>query len=89
MSKVAVQQLLDIYRLRLEMAESGTTHPKAGVIAGVRRLVAGLEAMAPDEKVEGEALPSKYTFRNARTGALIAEIEFDDEAEPSGGEERR
>ncbi|MDD5705109.1 MAG: hypothetical protein PHR35_04230 [Kiritimatiellae bacterium] len=89
MNEVAAQHLLGIYRLRLEMAESGTTHPAAGAVAGVRRLVAGLEAMSPDAKVKSDALPGKYTFRDALTGLLIAEIEFDVEAEPSGGEERR
>jgi hypothetical protein len=83
MNEISVKQLLDIYRLRLKMAECGTTHPKASVVAGVRKLVAGLEAMAPDAKVEGDALPGKYTFRDARTGAMIAEIEFDNEAEPT------
>lgn len=85
MSEVTAKHLLDIYRLRLKMAETGTTHPKKTVVAGIRRLVAGLETMEPDAKVETDALPGKYTFRNAVTGALIAEIEFDDRAEPQGG----
>jgi len=83
MNEITAKQLLDIYRMRLKMAESGTTHPKASVVAGVRKLVAGLEAMAPEGKVECDALPGKYSFRDALAGAMIAEIEFDNEAEPT------
>ena len=39
------QQILDIYRLRLKMADEGVTHPKPKVVAGMRQLVASLSVL--------------------------------------------
>ena len=85
MSEVTAQHLLGIYRARLSMAERGVTHPEPEVVAGVRKLVAGLAAMPPDARVTLDAQPGKYIFKSTLTGDLIAEIDFDEIAEPFTG----
>jgi len=64
------------------MVEKGITCPKPQVVAGMRRLVSGLQGMQPDAKVRLDAQPHRYRFTAADTGRLIGEIEFDENAEP-------
>jgi len=72
--------LLGIYQTRLKMARKGTTHPKPEVVAGMRRLVAGLSAMPSDAKVRLEIRDGKTRFRKASTGDLLVEFDFKDDA---------
>jgi hypothetical protein len=82
MSKSTVRHLLSGYRIRLGMVESAITRPKPEVVAGMRRLLAELESMAPDSRVRCEAQSQRYQFISADTGDLTAEIKFDETAEP-------
>jgi hypothetical protein len=51
-----VQYYLKIYRLRLRMAEDGTTRPSAAGLEVFRRLVAALKASDIDAPVRLETL---------------------------------
>ncbi len=80
MSDLSAQHYLGIYQTRLRMVEKGTTHPKPEVVAGMKRLVAGLSAMPSDAGVRLEIQDGRTRFRAAGTGDLIAEFDFKDDA---------
>jgi hypothetical protein len=82
MSDLAAQHYLGIYQTRLHMVEKGITHPKPEVVAGMRRLVSGLCSLEPTTKSRLELQPGWALFKIAATGELVAQIEFNDPAEP-------
>ena len=77
----SARHFLDIYRTRLDMAERGTIHPKTEVVAGMRRLVAGLSTLEPETRISLEIKPGWTLFKVAATGELVAKLEFNDKAE--------
>ena len=80
MSESTAHHLLGIYQTRLSMAERGVTHPKPEVVAGMRRLVAGLSAMSSEALVRFENHDGKWKFRVASTGDLLVEFDFTGDA---------
>jgi putative transposase len=71
---LSADHYLRIYRLRLGMAEDGTTHPSADAVESMRRLVAALSAMEPNAPVRLEAVDSSARFIEPLTGQVLAEI---------------
>lgn len=80
MSEHPVQHYLHIYQGRLSMAERSVTPTPPHVLAGMRRLVAGLSAQAPDAKVRLETDNSRFRFLAAATGELIGEFSITSDA---------
>jgi hypothetical protein len=56
------------------LIEKGLAKPKPEIIAGTKKLVAGLSEMQPDDMVSFEVQDGKAYFKVATTGDLIAEI---------------
>lgn len=85
MNDLPAQHFLKIYRGRLSMAKRGVTSPPAEFVAQVRRLVAGLSAVAPSIAVrldiEGTVRlgmeGKRVKFIAAETGELIGELDLD------------
>jgi len=76
MSTSSAQHLLHIYQIRLSLIEKGLAKPKPEIIAGVRKLVAGLSEMQSDDMVSHDMQDGKVCFKIATTGDLIAEFPF-------------
>jgi hypothetical protein len=72
----SAQHYLRIYRLKLRMAEDGTTRPSAAGLAFLRRLVAALEALELNAPVRLETTQEVALFTDARTGLLLAEVQI-------------
>jgi hypothetical protein len=70
---------LKIYRLKLAMAEDGTTSPSVAGVTFFRRLVAALEALDTSTLVRAEATPSMARFTIAHSGLLLAELPIGDD----------
>jgi hypothetical protein len=70
---------LRIYRIRLRMAESGTTRPSASALEFFRIFVAALETMDDDAPVRLDTTQGVARFTDARSGALLAELKIGDE----------
>jgi serine protease inhibitor ecotin len=58
------------------MIEMGTIKPKPEVVAGTKRLVAGLSALQPDSGIKVEIHDGKVHFIEVGTNNLVAEFEF-------------
>ena len=80
MSDLSAQHYLGIYQTRLSMAERGVTSPRAEIVTGMRRLVAGLSALDADAKVRLEIHGSHTRFISAATGELLGEFTFTNDA---------
>ena len=80
MSDLSAEHYLGIWRTRLSMAEDGVTSPRPEVVSGMRRLVAGLSALAPKAKVRLEIHGSHAQFIAAATGELLGEFTFTNDA---------
>jgi hypothetical protein len=78
-SDLSASHYLGIYRLRLSMAEDGTTHPSAKGMKFMRELVVALEALSPDEPVRLETTSHLARFSSAKTGNLLAEVAIADQ----------
>jgi hypothetical protein len=76
MSTSSAQRLLHIYQIRLRLIEKGLAKPKPEIVAGVKKLVAGLSEMQPDDMVGHEIQDGKVCFKVVTTGDLIAEFPF-------------
>jgi len=76
MSDLSVQHYLGIYETRLGMIEKGITHPTPQVVAGVRRLVAALRELNPEEKIHLDSTDERAIFTKVSTGDLVAQIDF-------------
>ena len=78
--------LLRIYSTRLEMAQSGATHPSAEGRNLFKRLVDELTPLDPEEPIDVQIIsedPMLARFVRARTGVVLAEL-----APPSEGNTR-
>ncbi len=67
-------QYLRIYRLKLTMAEDGTTPPNPAWEDFMRRLVAALRAVDPNTPIRLDSTDGIARFINARTGQLMGEF---------------
>jgi hypothetical protein len=70
---------LRIYRLRLRMAESGTTRPSASALEFFRTFVAALETLDDDAPVRLDTTQGLVRLTDARSGSLLAELKIGDE----------
>ena len=77
MSDLSAQHYLRIYRVKLGMAEDGTTHPSVEVVESMRRLVAALSEMDSDARVHLEAAHSSARFIDPLTGRVLAELRWE------------
>jgi hypothetical protein len=80
--ELTAKHYLDIWRLRVSMAEQGVAHPMPDVLAAAKRLVSKLAAMDQTDKVRLETAGSKARFLNAATGELLAEISNEENPQP-------
>jgi hypothetical protein len=76
MNTSSAQHLLHIYQIRLRLVEKGLAKPQPEIIAGMKKLVAGLSEMQPDDMVGHEMQDGIVYFKVAATGDLIAEFPF-------------
>jgi hypothetical protein len=74
MTDQTAQHYLRIYRLKLAMAEDGTTRPSAAGLEFFKRLVAALEGLDPNAPVRLENPRGTWRFTDARSGLLLAEV---------------
>jgi hypothetical protein len=58
------------------MSERDVTHPTPEVVAGMKRLVAGLRLLDPEEGIHLDATDERAIFTRTATGKLVARIEF-------------
>ena len=80
---------LGIYEHRLSMSDRGITHPTPRVVAGMKRLVVGLRALPPEEKIALDASDERAIFTRAVSGELVARIDFgNSNAEPVDPDQR-
>jgi hypothetical protein len=73
---LSAQHYLRIYRLKLGMADDGTTHPNVEAIEAMKRLVAALSEMDSDAPVRLEAAHSSARFIDPMTGRVLAELRW-------------
>jgi hypothetical protein len=69
---------LRIYRLKLQMAEDGTTPHKPDWEQFMRRLVTTLSTMDPRTPIRLDAIEGVARFSNDTTGALLGEFRLSD-----------
>ena len=69
---------LRIYRLKLAMAEDGTTPHNPQWETFMRRLVGALRALDPQTPIHLESADGIARFSNAITGALLGEFRLSD-----------
>lgn len=62
------------------MAERGVTSPQPDVVAGMRRLVAGLSVLEPNAEVRPEIRGQQTRFIVAATGDLLGAFTFTSDA---------
>jgi hypothetical protein len=77
MSDLPASHYLGIYEHRLSMSDRGVTQPSPQVTAGMKRLVAALRALRPEEEVALDATTERAIFSRSSNGELIARIDFD------------
>jgi hypothetical protein len=75
MSDLTASHYLKIYRVKLGMAEVGTTNPPPNWVDFMRRLVANLESLDPNAEIHLEATPKRVCFSHASTGSILARFE--------------
>jgi hypothetical protein len=75
MSELPSSHYLRIYRIKLEMAQRGTTDPKPEWVEFMRGLVAALESLDPAAEVHLEATRTGVYFSDTATGSIIAQFE--------------
>jgi len=64
---------LRIYRIRLAMAEDGTTEPKPEFVTFMRDLIARLEPLDPGTPIQLDTAGGIVRFKNATTGECLAQ----------------
>jgi hypothetical protein len=64
---------LRIYRIRLAMAEGGTTQPKPEYVTFMRDLITRLEPLDPGTPIRVETGDGIARFKNATTGECLAQ----------------
>ena len=80
MGDLTAHHYLKIYRLKLGMAENGTTHPSPEAIDFMKGLVAQLAAMDPSAPIRLEATSTAARFTDARSGKLLAVLQLTEDA---------
>jgi hypothetical protein len=83
------QHYLRLYRLKLGMAEAGTTRPSAAGLEYFRRFVAALETLDLDALVRLETTAETARFTEARSGVLLAEVQLRDNSPCSQASDER
>jgi hypothetical protein len=73
MNDQPTQHYLRIYRLKLAMAEEGTTGPSPAAMASFRRFMAVLEALDVNAPIRLETTLGVARFTDARSRMLLAE----------------
>ena len=76
MADLSAQHYLRIYRIKLALAEDGTTHPSTETVDSMRRLVASLTALEADSPVRLEVVESTARFTDVVTGRVLAELRW-------------
>ena len=79
MTNQTAQHYLRIYRLKLPMAEHGTTRPSAAGLEFFRRFVAALERLDVNAPVRLETTEGTARFTEAQSGVLLAELQLKDD----------
>jgi hypothetical protein len=74
MADLAARHYLKIYRIKLAMAEDGTTRPNAKGIQFIRDVVAALAPLDADTPIRLETSDTEASFRDAATGRLLARL---------------
>lgn len=64
---------LRIYRIRLAMAENGTTQPQPEYVTFMRDLITRLEPLDSSTPIRVETADGMARFKNATTGELLAQ----------------
>ncbi len=67
---------LKIYRLKLRMAEDGTTRPSPAGLQFFKRFVAALEGLDVNAPVKLATNAGMVRFTDARSGSLLAEVQI-------------
>jgi hypothetical protein len=75
-SDCPARHYLGIYRLRLEMAKDGTTHPSAKAREFMETLVANLERLDRNTPVRLEIVCGVARFIDAVTGSVLGELKI-------------
>ena len=73
------QHYLRIYRLKLGMAEDGTTRSSAAGLEFFKFFVSALEGLDPDTPVKLETNAGVARFTDARSGLLLAELTVEED----------
>ena len=79
MTDHSAQHYLRIYRLKLSMAEHGTTRPSSAGLEFFRRFVAALETLDVNAPVRLETTQGTARFTDVRSGLLLAEVPLKDD----------
>jgi hypothetical protein len=75
MSALIASHYLRIYRIKLAMAQDGTTNPAPQWVDFMRRLIANLESLDPNAEIRLEATLKRVCFSHASTGSILAQFE--------------
>jgi hypothetical protein len=78
MTDQTAQHHLRIYRLKLSMAEKGTTRPSAAALKCFRRFVTALEALDVNAPVRFATTQDSERFTDVRSGLLLADVPLKD-----------
>jgi hypothetical protein len=73
-SDLPASHYLRVYRLKLGLAEGGTTTPAPEFVAFMRQLIENLADVDPSTPVELNTSGNEALFRNALTGSLLGRL---------------